>query len=88
MNNLQYFVPFSPQELCLGACLGANHLSIRRKVVIPKMQEQRQKHFSVEVDQTFLKVLAKNLAKVTGTGEVKGREGSSTVRRPSFKFRH
>ena len=32
MDNLQYFVPFSPQELCLGACLGANkgnHLSIR-----------------------------------------------------------
>ena len=32
MNNLQYFVPFSPQELCLGACLGTNkgnHLSIR-----------------------------------------------------------
>ena len=33
MNNLQYFVPFSPQELCLGACLSANnkgnHLSIR-----------------------------------------------------------
>ena len=31
MNNFQYFVPFSPQELCLGACLGANkgnHLSI------------------------------------------------------------
>ena len=31
-NNLQYFVPFSPQELCLGACLGAdkgNHLSFR-----------------------------------------------------------
>ena len=24
MNNLQYFVPFSPQELCLGACLSAN----------------------------------------------------------------
>ena len=32
MNNLQYFVPFSPQELCLGACLSTNkgkHLSIR-----------------------------------------------------------
>ena len=32
MNNLQYFVTFSPQELCLGACLRANkgnHLSIR-----------------------------------------------------------
>ena len=32
MNNLQYFVPFSPQGLCLRACLsanGGNHLSIR-----------------------------------------------------------
>ena len=32
MNNLQYFVQFSPQELCLGVCLGANkgnYLSIR-----------------------------------------------------------
>ena len=32
MNNIQYFVPFSPQVLCLGACLGGNkgnHLSIR-----------------------------------------------------------
>ena len=32
MNNPQYFVPFSPQELCFGACLSANkgnHLSIR-----------------------------------------------------------
>ena len=32
MNNLQYFVPFSPQELCLGACLSVNkgnHFSIR-----------------------------------------------------------
>ena len=33
MNNLQYFAPFSPQKLCLGACLGTNnrgnHLSIR-----------------------------------------------------------
>ena len=32
VNNLQYFVPFSPQELCLGACLSTNkgnHLSIR-----------------------------------------------------------
>ena len=32
------------------------------------------KIFSVEVDQTFLKVLAKNLVKVTGAGEVKGRK--------------
>ena len=32
MNNLQYFVPFSPQGLCLGVCLGAskgNYFSIR-----------------------------------------------------------
>ena len=24
MNNLQYFVPFSPHELCLGVCLSAD----------------------------------------------------------------
>ena len=32
MNNLQYFLPFSPQGLCLGVFLGAsngNYLSIR-----------------------------------------------------------
>ena len=32
MNNPQYFVPFIPQGLCLGVCLGANkgnYLSIR-----------------------------------------------------------
>ena len=32
MNNLQYFVPSSPQDPCFGACLSANkgnHLSIR-----------------------------------------------------------
>ena len=84
MNNLQYFVPFSPQELCLGACLSANkgnHLSIRGQVVIHKMQEQRQKLFSVEVEQTFLKVHAKNLMKVTGIGEVKGRKGPPTLRK-------
>ena len=40
MNNLQYFVPFSPQKPCLEACLRANkgnHLSIRGYIVIPKM---------------------------------------------------
>ena len=46
------------------------------------------KIFSVEVDQTFLKVLAKNLVKVTGTEEVKGRKGLSSLRKLSFKFRH
>ena len=91
MNNPQYFVPFSPQGLCLWACLGANkgnYLSIRGYVLIPKMWEQRQKRFSVEVDQTFLKVPAKNLVKVTGTGEVKGRKGPPILRKLSFKFRH
>ena len=32
INNIQYFVPFSPQELSLGVCLGinwGNYLSIR-----------------------------------------------------------
>ena len=91
MNNLQYFVPFSPQEPCLGACPSAdkgNHLSIRGWVVIPKMLEQQQILSSVEVDQTFLKVHAKNLVKVTGTGEIKGRKGPSTLRKLSLKFRH
>ena len=40
MNNLQCFVPSSPQGLPLGVCLGAktgNYLSITGKVVIPKM---------------------------------------------------
>ena len=39
MNNLQYFVPFKPQGLCLEVCLGAsqgNYLPIRRWVIIPK----------------------------------------------------
>ena len=52
------------------------------------MERQRQKLFSVEVDQTFLKVPAKNLVKVTGTGEIKGGKGPPTLRKLSFKFRH
>ena len=42
----------------------------------------------MEVDQTILKVHAKNLVKVTGTGEVKGGKGLPTLRKLSFKFRH
>ena len=52
------------------------------------MEEQGQKLLSVEVDQTFLKVHAKSLVKVTGTGEVKDKKGLSTLRKFSFKFRH
>ena len=52
------------------------------------MEERRQKLFSGEVDQTFLKVHAKNLVKVTGTGEVKGRKRPPTLRKLSLKFRH
>ena len=52
------------------------------------MLGRQQKIFSAEVDQTFLKVHAKNLVKVAGTGEVKGRKGPSTLRKLSFKFRH
>ena len=40
MNNLQYFVPFSPHELCLQVCLctnKGNYFSIRRWAIIPKM---------------------------------------------------
>ena len=43
---------------------------------------------SADIDQTFLKVHAKNLAKVTGTGEVKSRKRPPTLRNLSFKFRH
>ena len=91
MNNLQYSVPFSLYGPCLGVCLSVdkgNYLSIRGQVVIPKMQEQRQKRFSVVVDQTFLKVHAKNLVKVTGTGEIKDRKGPPPLRKLSFKFRY
>ena len=59
--------------------MGSNSKNIRAAV---------KNRFSAERDQTFLKVHAKNLAKVTGTGEVKGRKGPSTLRKPSFKFRH
>ena len=44
--------------------------------------------FSADIDQTFLKVHAKNLVKVTGTGEVKRRKRPPTLRNLSFKFRH
>ena len=40
INNLQYFVPFSPQELRLEVCLSANqgnYLSSRRWVIISKI---------------------------------------------------
>ena len=50
------------------------------------MEERQQKLFSAEVDQTFLKVRVKNLVKVTGTGEVKGRKRPPTLRNLSFKF--
>ena len=56
--------------------------------MIPKMLERRQKRFSGGVDQTLLKVHAKNLVKVTGTGEFKGRKRPPTLRKLFFKFRH
>ena len=52
------------------------------------MLGRQQKIFSAEVDQTFLKVHAKNLVNVTGTGEVKSRKGNPNLRNLSFKFRH
>ena len=42
MNNLQYFEPLSPQELYLEVCLSTNqgnYLSIKRWVIIPKIEE-------------------------------------------------
>ena len=54
----------------------------------PKELEWWQKFFTVEVDQTFLKVRAKNLVKVTRIGKVMGKKRPSTLRELSFKFRH
>ena len=47
-----------------------------------------KKFFSVEVVQTFLKVRAENLVKVTRIGKVMGRKRPPTLRELSFKFRH
>ena len=44
------------------------------------MQELQQKLFSAEVDQTFLKVNAKNIVKIAKTGEFKGRKRPPTLR--------
>ena len=73
MKNLQYSVPFILQELYFEVCLSVSlksYLSIRRWVIIPKIEEQRQKIFSVEVDRTFLKMWAKDLVKVTKIGKL------------------
>ena len=73
MKNLQYSVPFILQELYFEVCLSVSlksYLSIRRWVIIPKIEEQRQKFFSVEVDRTFLKMWAKDLVKVTKIGKL------------------
>ena len=91
MNNLRYHVPFSPQELHLEVCLSANqrnYLFTRRWVIIPRIKEQRQKPFSAKIDETFLKVHAKNLVKVTRTEEVMGRKRTPILRKFSLKFRH
>ena len=41
-----------------------------------------------EVDQTLLKVHAKNLVKVTRTGELMRRKRPPTLKKLSFKFLH
>ena len=46
------------------------------------------KIFGVQVNQTFLKVHARNLVKVTRTGEVMGRKRSLILRNLSFKIRY
>ena len=46
------------------------------------------KFFSVELDQTFLKVHAETFVIVTWIGEVMGRKRLPTLRKLSFKFRH
>ena len=43
-----------------------------------------QKNFSVQIDQTFLKVRAKNLVKVVGIGEVMSRKIPPVLRERSF----
>ena len=44
--------------------------------------------FSLEVDETSLKVRVKNLVKVAKIREVMGRKRPPTLREPSFKFRN
>ena len=44
--------------------------------------------FGVEENQTFLKVRAKFLVKITRNAEVMGRKRPPTLRELSFKFRH
>ena len=63
-------------------------MSIKRWVITQKKLELWQKFFSVEVDETILKVRAKNLVKVTRIGKVMGRKRPPTLRRLSFKFRY
>ena len=63
-------------------------MSIKRWVITQKKLELWQKFFSVEVDETILKVRAKNLVKVTRIGKVMGKNIPSTLRELSFKFRH
>ena len=60
----------------------------KEMVIIPKIEERRWKLFNAEVDQTFLKVHAKNLVKVTRTREVMGRKRPPTLRKLSLKFHH
>ena len=47
-----------------------------------------ENHFSVEVDQIFIKLHARNLEKVTNITEVMGRKRLPTLRDISFKFRN
>ena len=55
----------------------------KEMVIIPKIEKRRWKLFNAEVDQTFLKVHAKNLVKVTRTREVMGRKRPPTLRKLS-----
>ena len=53
-----------------------------------KKKKLWQKLFSVEVDQIFVNIRAKNLVKVTGIGKVMGKKRPPTLWELSFKFRH
>ena len=63
-------------------------MSIKRWILTEKKQKLWQNLFSVEVDQTFLKVRTKNLVKVTRIVKVMDKKRSPTLRELSFKLRH
>ena len=86
IKNLKYsIVPFSPQGLYLKAPLRL------KKIFVYYDMDYNSKNiravgtfFSVEVDETFLKVCGKNLVKVTKIPEVMGRKRPPTFFKGAF----